>query len=157
MGIDVSYEIRLGFLPRSVWNKQTRIGPPSMPNFLTPPPPPPCPVGPPPIPWRSCKPMPWRVPLVGGSYRGSASKNPPTPSPPPPPHPLCRGGARKRLQLHTRSIFLFPRTGFGIQFVHCARKTSCTSPLWLLPSQGCSAQRLGSGFGHDYYSSHAPS
>ena len=42
---------------------------------------------PPPIAWRSFKPMPWRVPPVGGSYRGSASKShrhaPPTPPPPP--------------------------------------------------------------------------
>ena len=30
--------------------------------------------------------MPWRVPLVGGSYMGSASKTPPPP-PPPPPNP----------------------------------------------------------------------
>ena len=45
----------------------------------------------PPIAWRSCKPMPWRVLPVGGSYRESASKPPPpphvggTPHPPPPP------------------------------------------------------------------------
>ena len=42
------YHIRLGFLPRSVWNKQTRIRSPSpnptlapVQNFVTPPPPPP--------------------------------------------------------------------------------------------------------------------
>ena len=76
--------VRLGFLPRS---KQTRIGP-----NPTPPPPPPRPVGPPPIPWRSCKPMLWRVPLVG---------RPPHPPPPPhhPPPPPPPPGARKRLQL----------------------------------------------------------
>ena len=60
-----------------------------MQNFVTPPPPP-RPVGPQ-IAWRSCKPMPWRVPPVGGSYRGSASKPPPNPPPsplpPPSPHP----------------------------------------------------------------------
>ena len=61
-------------------------------------PPPPRPVGPPPTAWRSCKPMPWRVPPVGGSYRGGASKTPtppphpphttPPPTSPPPPPPL---------------------------------------------------------------------
>ena len=81
--------IRLGFLPRSVWNKQTRIGPPSLTQpFLpaefsdaTPPPPPPCGT---PIAWRSCKPMSWSV---GGFLQGECLKTPPPPPPPPPFNP----------------------------------------------------------------------
>ena len=65
--------IRLGFLPRSVWNKQTRIGPPSpSPKFCGAPalwdPPPP-------IAWRSCRRLPQK-------------KRRKTPHPPPPPRPL---------------------------------------------------------------------
>ena len=62
--------VRLGFLPRSVWNKQTRIVPP---NPTLPPPPPPRSVGPP------------------QSLGGAAQPPPPPPSsppdPPPPPPP----------------------------------------------------------------------
>ena len=66
---------------------------PPLRNFLTPPPPPPPPCGtpalwdPPPIAWRSCKPTPWRVLSLGGSYR-EIPQNPPPPPPPPPPHPF---------------------------------------------------------------------
>ena len=97
--------IRLGFLPRSVWNKQTRIEPPSpqpnpspMPNFLTPPPPP---CGTPPNPLEELHGV--EDPACRWLLQESASKTPRTPSPPPTPplppftpptpppapHPLC--------------------------------------------------------------------
>ena len=45
--------------------------------------------------------MPWRVPLVGGSYRGSASKTPPHPPQTPPPPPGLARLARRCAQAFT--------------------------------------------------------